>query len=402
MGALIAAAERRGVEIHSGAEVVAADREAGTWTVRTADGESFQAGALVAAAGCWSGQADWLPVADRPAVRPVKGEILTLRGSAAEPVCERIIVGERVYMVPRGDGRLVVGATVEERGFDTTLTAGGVHELDRSFLDPAAQVTGRVFPLEGLKLLAPVVPSKIIGIALNYPDNPSLPGNAGPGPGYFAKLPSAVIGDQGEIVPPADSTNLNYEGEMVVVIGKQARRVSVKEALDHVFGVTAGNDVTERGYPFSPLQILKAKGSDTFAPLGPWVVPGLLYDDLRLTTRLNGQVVQSVRTSLDDQEGGGDRRGTVAAVHARAGGSDLHRHAGKDAGTESGRRDRGRDRRGRRAAQPGRQAAVTADLQKGETVDGVPRWSKKKGPSNMPEPFRIFSITEKLATALGR
>jgi glycine oxidase len=131
MAALIAANERRGVEIHSGAEVVAADREAGTWTVRTADGESFRAGALVAAAGCWSGQAAWLPPADRPAVRPVKGEILTLRGSAAEPLCERIVVGERVYMVPRGDGRLVVGATVEERGFDTTLTAGGVHELLR-------------------------------------------------------------------------------------------------------------------------------------------------------------------------------------------------------------------------------------------------------------------------------
>jgi 2-keto-4-pentenoate hydratase/2-oxohepta-3-ene-1,7-dioic acid hydratase in catechol pathway len=98
-------------------------------------------------------------------------------------------------------------------------------------------------------------------------------------------------------VPPADSSNLNYEGEMVVVIGKQARKVSPKEALDHVFGVTAGNDVTERGYPFSPLQVLRAKGSDTFAPLGPWIVPGLLYDDLRLTTRLNGEVVQSARTS---------------------------------------------------------------------------------------------------------
>ncbi|HEX2431851.1 MAG TPA: fumarylacetoacetate hydrolase family protein [Aestuariivirgaceae bacterium] len=177
------------------------------------------------------------------------------------------------------------------------LSVGGVHELDRSFLDPAARVTGRVFPLEGLKLLPPVVPSKIIGIALNYPDNPPLPDKAGPGPGYFAKLPSALIGDGGEIVPPADSTNLNYEGEMVVVIGKQARKVSQKEALDYVFGVTAGNDVTERGYPFSPLQVLRAKGSDSFAPLGPWIVPGLLYDDLRLTTRLNGEVVQSARTS---------------------------------------------------------------------------------------------------------
>ena len=111
-------------------------------------------------------------------------------------------------------------------------------------------MTGRVFPLDGLKLLPPVVPSKIIGIALNYPDNPPPPDKAGPGPGYFAKLPSALIGEGGEIVPPADSTNLNYEGEMVVVIGKQARKVSPKEALYYVFVVTAGNDVTERGYWF--------------------------------------------------------------------------------------------------------------------------------------------------------
>jgi glycine oxidase len=129
--ALIAAGEGRGVEIHSGAEVAAAERRAGAWAVCTADGRSFEAGILVAAAGCWSGQAEWLPPADRPAVRPVKGEILTLRGSPAEPVCDRIVVGERIYMVPRPDGRLIVGATVEERGFDTTLTAGGVHELLR-------------------------------------------------------------------------------------------------------------------------------------------------------------------------------------------------------------------------------------------------------------------------------
>jgi glycine oxidase len=64
-------------------------------------------------------------------VRPVKGQILTLRGPASESVCERIVASERVYVVPREDGRLVVGATVEEHGFDTTVTAGGVHELLR-------------------------------------------------------------------------------------------------------------------------------------------------------------------------------------------------------------------------------------------------------------------------------
>ena len=83
------------------------------------------------AAGCWSGAPGWIPSEARPPVRPVKGEILTLRGSADEPVCEGILAGERVYMVPRSDGRLIVGATVEERGFDVTVTAGGVHELLR-------------------------------------------------------------------------------------------------------------------------------------------------------------------------------------------------------------------------------------------------------------------------------
>jgi glycine oxidase len=84
----------------------------------------------VLAAGAWSA-AEWLPSAIRPPVRPVKGQILTLRGAADQPVCERIVVTERVYIVPRGDGRLVVGATVEERGFDMRVTAGGVHELLR-------------------------------------------------------------------------------------------------------------------------------------------------------------------------------------------------------------------------------------------------------------------------------
>jgi glycine oxidase len=103
------------------------DRLAG---VRTRDGREHRAHATVLGAGSWSAPA-WLPAEATPPIRPVKGQILTLRGSPAEPVCERIIVGERVYMVPRADGRLVVGATVEEQGFDSRVTAGGVHELLR-------------------------------------------------------------------------------------------------------------------------------------------------------------------------------------------------------------------------------------------------------------------------------
>ncbi len=99
--------------------------------VRTADGEELRAPAVVLATGAWAGQAEWLPEPARPPVRPVKGEILELRGRDGAAPCERIVASERVYLVPRPDGRLIVGATSEEQGFDTAVTAGGVHELLR-------------------------------------------------------------------------------------------------------------------------------------------------------------------------------------------------------------------------------------------------------------------------------
>lgn len=128
--ALLAAAERAGVEVAAEAEVtealLAGDRLEG---VETAGGSRYLAANVVLASGAW--RAEWLPREARPPVRPVKGQILCLRGPAAEPLCERIVRTPWVYLVPRGDGRIVVGATVEERGFDTTVTAGGVHELLR-------------------------------------------------------------------------------------------------------------------------------------------------------------------------------------------------------------------------------------------------------------------------------
>jgi glycine oxidase len=129
-GALLAALERHGVPVESGAEVVAGERDSGSWRLTAADGRHLSAPMVVLASGAWSA-ADWLSADVRLPVRPVKGEILTLRGAPEEPVCEGIVAGERVYIVPREDGRLIVGATVEEAGFDTTVTAGGVHELLR-------------------------------------------------------------------------------------------------------------------------------------------------------------------------------------------------------------------------------------------------------------------------------
>jgi len=94
--------------------------------------DDVHAGTVVLCNGAWSGQTSWLPAEARPNVRPVKGEVIELRPREGEPVpAERIIASERIYLVPRTDGRLIAGATQEERGFDTTVTAGGVHELLR-------------------------------------------------------------------------------------------------------------------------------------------------------------------------------------------------------------------------------------------------------------------------------
>ena len=130
--ALLTALEAKGVSVLTGTGVEAAllesERVAG---VRIDGGDELRAATVVLAAGAWSGQAEWLPEAARPPVRPVKGQILELRSRDGTAPCRRIVASERVYLVPRPDGRLIVGATVEEQGFDTAVTAGGVHELLR-------------------------------------------------------------------------------------------------------------------------------------------------------------------------------------------------------------------------------------------------------------------------------
>jgi glycine oxidase len=130
--ALLAALAAEGVEVRAGVEVAEAlldsERIEG---VRTAAGEELRADAVILATGAWAGTAAWLPEHARPPVRPVKGQILELRAPDGEQPCERIVASERIYLVPRPDGRLIAGATTEERGFDTTVTAGGAHELLR-------------------------------------------------------------------------------------------------------------------------------------------------------------------------------------------------------------------------------------------------------------------------------
>jgi glycine oxidase len=130
--ALLAALAGAGVEVRTETEVGEAIlRNGRVEGVRTVAGEEIRASVVVVATGAWSGAQSWLPQACWPPVRPVKGQILELRSPDGRAPCERIVASERVYLVPRGDGRLIAGATVEERGFDTTVTAGGVHEVLR-------------------------------------------------------------------------------------------------------------------------------------------------------------------------------------------------------------------------------------------------------------------------------
>jgi 2-keto-4-pentenoate hydratase/2-oxohepta-3-ene-1,7-dioic acid hydratase in catechol pathway len=155
--------------------------------------------------------------------------------------------------------------------------------------------TGRTATLPSVKLLAPAEPSKVIAVGLNYK---SHLGQQAPAkyPGLFAKYPTSIIPHEAEIIYPEDATNVHFEGELVVVIGRKASKVSRADALGHVFGVTVGNDVSERAWQKEDLQWFRAKATDTFGPLGPWIVTGLNYQDVLLETRLNGKTMQSQRT----------------------------------------------------------------------------------------------------------
>ncbi len=170
------------------------------------------------------------------------------------------------------------------------LADGVIHELSAAPYS-GGERTGRRHERARVALLPPSEPTKVLAVALNFR---SHAGNAGAAkPELFAKLPSALIGDDGEIRVPDDAKNLHYEGELVIVIGKRARRITAAQAPGYIFGVSAGNDVSERTWQFQDSQWLRAKASDGFAPVGPVLVSGLDYNDLLIETRLNGRVEQS-------------------------------------------------------------------------------------------------------------
>lgn len=186
------------------------------------------------------------------------------------------VVGDAVHPLPAGTGLdgIIAGET-------------GDHRAPRD--------------LAGLTLAAPLEPGKIIGIALNYRAHAEETGREIPAePRPFAKLATAVTGPSDPIRAPGFSSELDYEGELAVVIGRRARRVGSADALGHVLGYMVMNDVSARDAQRAEPQWLRAKGCDTFAPCGPWLTRAEAVgdpQDLRLRTWVNDEIRQDGRTN---------------------------------------------------------------------------------------------------------
>ena len=158
--------------------------------------------------------------------------------------------------------------------------------------------TGDRWALPDVRLLSPILPSKVVAIGKNYADHAKEMGGEAPEtPMIFLKPSTSVIGDGDSIRLPASSSEVHYEGELAVVIGRPARNVSRDDALGYVLGYACANDITARDQQRADVQFTRAKGYDSFCPLGPWIETVLDPSDLRLTTRVNGEIVQDGRTS---------------------------------------------------------------------------------------------------------
>ena len=155
------------------------------------------------------------------------------------------------------------------------------------------------YKLKAVKLLAPCLPSKIVAVGFNYRahtrelSRDTLPVE----PLIFLKPSTSVIGPDDTIMIPKDSIGqVDYEGELAVVMGKKAKDVAEDKAEEYILGYTCANDVTERVYQKEDGQWTRAKGFDTFGPLGPYIVTGISPDNLKIETYLNGEVCQSSST----------------------------------------------------------------------------------------------------------
>jgi 2-keto-4-pentenoate hydratase/2-oxohepta-3-ene-1,7-dioic acid hydratase in catechol pathway len=159
--------------------------------------------------------------------------------------------------------------------------------------------TGRRWPLADVRLLAPILASKVVCIGKNYAAHVAeMGGEAPPDPVIFLKPNTAIVGPNVPIQLPPASSSVHYEGELAAVIGRPCKDVPAARAAENILGYTIGNDVTARDLQKKDGQWTRAKGFDTFCPVGPWIVTDIDPSDLEIRTEVNGEVRQHSRTSM--------------------------------------------------------------------------------------------------------
>lgn len=191
-------------------------------------------------------------------------------------------------------------AVVQGVGIDGSTQDAFLAVVEGDPLYRPLTLTGERVALVDARVLAPVIPrSKVVGIGRNYAEHAAELGNEVPAsPLMFLKPNTCVIGPQDNVVLPRQSREVHYEAELAVVIGRLCKDVPRERASEVIFGYTCADDVTARDLQRSDGQWARAKGFDTFCPIGPWITTGLDPSDLSVVCRVNGEVRQSGSTSL--------------------------------------------------------------------------------------------------------
>ncbi|WP_433545500.1 fumarylacetoacetate hydrolase family protein [Streptomyces sp. CA-294286] len=193
------------------------------------------------------------------------------------------------------DGNVAFGAV---EGDGTVDSGDLVLDIIKGIPYADFELSGVKVPLSKVRLLPPVLPSKVVGIGRNYAEHAAELGNEVPDlPLAFFKPSTSVIGPGDSIAYPSFSSELHHEAELAVVIGRMCREVPADRVKDVVFGYTAANDVTARDVQQREKQWARAKGFDTSCPLGPWVETDLDPADLTIQCTVNGEQRQLGRTS---------------------------------------------------------------------------------------------------------
>jgi len=176
------------------------------------------------------------------------------------------------------------------------LMGDTIHQLsDAPYL--GGKATGVTVSRADVKLIAPVDPRDVYMTGFNYEDHIPEGQKTTSYPGLFMVPAGSMVGPEDDIVHPSDSIKVDYEAETVIVIGKRAKDVSIEDAAEYIFGVTAGNDVSARDWISDDIQWMRGKGAYGFNAVGPVLATGLDYKNLNLTARLNGEVRQRGNTS---------------------------------------------------------------------------------------------------------